>query len=144
MVADESVWYRFLRKIRFGCVGPMETDCWLWTGTALNGYGQFRWGKMRKAHRVAYELLVGPIPDGKELDHLCRVTRCVNPLHLEPVSRRENAMRGVGSKTHCSQGHEFTPENTYMAHRPNREPHRQCRTCKRELMRESRRAMKRE
>ena len=113
-----------------------ETDtCWLWTGTILQGgYGQCRPGPGLKkyAHRVSYEWIVGPIPDGLELDHLCRVRRCVNPAHLEPVTHRENMRRGKGfgsanaRKTHCIRGHEFTPENTL----PNHGPHaRKCRTC---------------
>lgn len=71
--------------------------CWLWTGTMLrSGYGQFRLGLGHvRAHRFAYELLVGPIPEGLTLDHLCRVTACVNPLHLEPVTLSENVKRAV-------------------------------------------------
>jgi hypothetical protein len=93
--------------------------CWLWTGQ-LNEYGYGRidrqvYGKRRQlmAHRVAYELEVGPIPEGKQLDHLCRVRHCVNPKHLEPVSSQENIMRGTSpaanfaSRTHCAKGHLF-------------------------------------
>lgn len=71
--------------------------CWLWTGTVLgSGYGQFRVGMGHvRAHRFAYELLVGPIPEALTLDHLCRVTSCVNPLHLEPVTASENIKRAV-------------------------------------------------
>ena len=65
--------------------------CWLWTGPKYhNGYGQARGGRV---HRLMYEALVGPIPDGLELDHLCRIRECVNPEHLEPVTRAENARR---------------------------------------------------
>lgn len=74
-------------------------DCWLWTRslTIGNRYGGLSVdGRMRPAHRVAYELTVGPIPDGLELDHLCRNTRCVRPAHLEPVTHRENMRRGQG------------------------------------------------
>lgn len=76
-------------------------DCWEWTGTRQTmGYGSF-WvlgqGK-RLAHRVAYELLVGPIAEGRELDHRCRNRICVNPDHLEPVSHRENVRRGVAGR----------------------------------------------
>lgn len=78
-----------------------KTDsCWLWTGAKTGaGYGMIRevghGGKMLMAHRVAYELLVGPIPEGLFLDHLCRTPLCVNPAHLEPVTCRENMRRGL-------------------------------------------------
>lgn len=91
--------------------------CWIWTGALHTaGYGVL-WGgrddarRWLRAHRVAYELLVGPIPDGMTLDHLCRNRRCVNPDHLEAVSNVENVMRGVGlgptnaAKTLCPNGH---------------------------------------
>jgi hypothetical protein len=115
--------------------------CWLWTASLCKGtgYGQFREGgrgsRMRTAHRVAYELLVGPVPAGLQLDHLCRVRRCVNPAHLEPVTNRENQLRGAGfparnaAKTHCAHGHEYTPENTYLHPSTG---HRRCRACARE------------
>ena len=74
-----------------------KTDtCWLWTSTLnWDGYGQIRMqGKMRIAHRLSYETLVGPIPGGLELDHLCKVRNCVRPDHLEPVTHAENVARG--------------------------------------------------
>lgn len=77
-----------------------KTDsCWLWQASLDGkGYGQINGGRtptrMMRAHRVAYELVIGPIPDGLDLDHLCRTPRCVNPDHLEPVTRRENTARG--------------------------------------------------
>lgn len=88
-------------------------------------------GRGLRAHRVVYEQVVGPIPDGLVLDHLCRVRCCCNPDHLEPVTHIENIMRGAGTgaanavKTHCKNGHEFTVENTYE--RPT--GGRACRTC---------------
>ncbi len=116
--------------------------CWLWTG-ALNGsgYGRLsvggRQGSVARAHRFAYELLIGPIPDDLDLDHLCRVRHCVNPSHLEPVTRRVNTLRSPiaitavrARQTHCRQGHEFTPENTYTP--PSRPNSRYCRECKRQ------------
>lgn len=73
--------------------------CWLWCGTVLNGYGQFSFeGKTVKAHRHSYEALVGPIPIGLALDHLCRNRGCVNPKHLEPVTWQTNIHRGRQSK----------------------------------------------
>jgi hypothetical protein len=92
------------------------SGCWLWTG-ALNdrGYGRWpRWkdGGTRQAHRRVYEMLVGPIPEGLQIDHLCRVRNCVNPDHLEPVTHAENLRRAVGggwgsAATHCPNGHEY-------------------------------------
>lgn len=112
--------------------------CWLWTGTVTNsGYGSITiqtddGPKSRLVHRVAYEHLVGPIPAGLTLDHLCRVRECFNPHHLEPVTRRENTLRSPiapaavnARKTHCPQGHAYTVANTI------RQPSggRQCRSC---------------
>lgn len=106
--------------------------CWQWTA-ALNskGYGSFNIDKVGKStHRVVYELLVGPIPDGLQLDHLCRNKRCCNPAHLDPVTAAENARRRPDvHKTHCVHGHELTPENTVVKARPNGRSIRNCRTC---------------
>lgn len=110
-----------------------DGGCWLWTGAKTsNGYGYLNTdGGRRLAHRFSYESLVGPIPAGLQLDHLCRVRHCVNPTHLEPVTQRENVLRGEGlsaanaRKTHCSRGHEYTPENTYIY----AEGRRHCRPC---------------
>lgn len=69
-------------------------DCWLWTGWRTNGYGRFTTnGKNWRAHRFAFEEMRGPIPEGLQLDHLCRVRHCVNPDHLEPVTRQQNMLR---------------------------------------------------
>lgn len=78
-----------------------KTDsCWLWRGAAAGGgYGHLLVdGRFVQAHRYAYETLIGPIPEGLELDHLCRVRRCVRPEHLEPVTRGENIRRGYASR----------------------------------------------
>ena len=135
---------RISAKIRF-------QDCWIWLGAMSStptDYGQVQWrGKHAPAHRVVYEILVGPIPDGLTLDHLCRNHSCVNPKHLEPVTMRENTLRGVGPtavnarKTHCHNGHEFTLLNTQVVRRRGC-IERHCRKCKRETkrrLRESRR-----
>lgn len=119
-----------------------KTDtCWLWTAsTNPKGYGKF--GAMSlAAHRYSYEALVGTIPEGMDLDHLCRVRHCVNPAHLEPVSRRENLMRGETRaaanvlKTHCPAGHQYDEAKTSY-----RNGQRHCRACARDRAREARRA----
>lgn len=84
---------------------------------------------MVPAYRFAYEFLVGPIPDGLELDHLCRVRLCVNPAHLEPVTHAENNKRAGVAKTHCKWGHPYNEANTYR--RRDRPGNRQCRVCAR-------------
>lgn len=125
------------RIILFSSQEPFS-GCWLWIHTMYtNGYGmlQFR-GQLHLAHRLSYEAYVGPIPEGMDLDHLCRVRSCVNPMHLQPVSRSTNVLRGLVSTahdwkpglgiTHCPQGHPYSPENTrlYKTHRTCRECHR--------------------
>lgn len=107
------------------------SGCWLWmAGDVENCYGLFyHEGTTKIAHRVGYELLVGPIPEGLVLDHLCRVRRCVNPAHLEPVTQSENMVRSNNyerSVTHCPLDHPYDEENTYFARGK-----RACRTCQR-------------
>lgn len=135
-----TVLERFLAKVE-----KTET-CWLWKGyVAPNGYGQVGMTSPRRvayAHRVAYELLVGPIPADKQLDHLCRVRRCVRPDHLEAVDQRTNLLRGDGwsgrnaRKTHCPAGHAYDEANT--GHWKTRGVSRGCRACARERERRKR------
>lgn len=106
-------------------------DCWQWTGAVSGGYGRTRVdGRQYQAHRVTYAHFIGPIPEGHHVDHLCRNQLCVRPSHLEAVTPQMNVRRGTSipannaRKTHCSRGHPFTPENTYLSKRG-----RQCRTC---------------
>ena len=130
---DSRLPVRFWAKVRLGSTPTHRPDlgpCWEWTGARHNkGYGIFwRQGRSHYAHRIAYEILVGPIPEGLESDHLCRNHACVNLLHIEPVTRSVNTLRGdhwQRRKTHCPQGHPYTPENTYL--KPN--GWRLCRAC---------------
>lgn len=127
--AEERFWSKVDRS---------EPDgCWLWLAhRSPGGYGRFAVTRTHRvqAHRFAYEQIVGPIPDGLTLDHLCRTRACVNPVHLEPVTNRENIIRGDTlpaanlAKTVCHRGHDFTPENTRIVASGARD----CRTCDRE------------
>ena len=116
-----------------GKISRSVSGCWEWQGAITpDGYGRQSYrGRARRAHRVAYELIVGEIPAGLVLDHLCRNRSCVNPAHLEPVTDRINLLRGIGptadraSRTHCPQGHAYDLENTYVDRRGSRH----CRAC---------------
>lgn len=120
---------RFMRRVE-----TLPNGCWEWQGAKMgNGYGQIGvGGKHWAAHRYAYVELIGPIPDGLDLDHLCRNRACCNPKHLEPVTRQENINRSAKNggaqnkaKTHCPKGHEYSGANLYI-HPSGR---RCCRTC---------------
>lgn len=108
-------------------VDKQPDGCWLWTASIDgHGYGQFRAnGTTVKAYRWAYEDIIGPVPDGLELDHLCRVRLCVNPDHLEPVTHKVNMERAAATITHCPQGHARNDANT----RVKANGFRDCRVC---------------
>lgn len=115
-----------------------EAGCWEWKRSRNSrGYGLIsERGVVMLTHRVSYELHVGPIPDGMQIDHLCRNKPCCNPGHLEAVTCAENASRRPDAyKTHCLRGHELTPENMIVKARPNGRTIRNCRTCQRERAR---------
>lgn len=117
--------------------------CWTWLGSLNrpNGYGALRHqGRNTSAHRVAWELTIGPIPPGMILDHLvCDNPRCANPTHMQMTTQRHNVLRAKNSAgarnaatTHCPNGHPYNEENTYHHHRAGR----QCRTCRRNRQRQ--------
>ena len=114
-------------------------ECWEWTGYRVRGYGRFNWNsKYSGAHRIAYEALVGSIPAGLVIDHLCRNPPCVNPAHMEPVTQGENVRRGFwGTRTRCANGHELTETNIFR----RVDGGRRCRTCQRKYVNESRTRM---
>ena len=138
--SPDEVTTRFWAKVTRGGVD----ECWLWTG-AINhgGYGRFRGrdGRAVLAHRFAYEAVIGQIPDGLHIDHLCRVRACVNPSHLEAVTQTVNnkrvppqaspfVARRNAARTHCAQGHPYDESNTGR----RASGHRYCRACARERM----------
>jgi hypothetical protein len=116
-------------------------ECWVWTGAQFNGgYGRFKAaGRDTVAHRWSYEMVNGPVPNGLQLDHLCRNRLCVNPAHLEAVTARTNVLRGETitaaniAKTHCAKGHPFSGTNLIIARNGTK---RLCRICKNEYSRQ--------
>lgn len=131
-------------------IGITDDGCWHWIAcTDKAGYGGVGWqGRRWIAHRLVYTLLVGPIPEGMDLDHLChnrditcsggpacRHRACVNPEHCEPATRRQNLRRGRSAnrdKSHCKRGHRFTEETTYIFTNSSGGPARQCLVCRHE------------
>lgn len=131
---------KILKRIEKFIVPDPNSGCWLWIGSTSVGYGKFSGGKTREgkrcpisAHRFVYEHHKGKIPEGLELDHLCRTRCCVNPDHLEPVTRLENVRRGQGGmhlrwRTHCPKGHPYDNENTRLK-KSGKYISRSCKTC---------------
>lgn len=111
----------------------VDGDCWLWMGSRdrETRYGRVTvGGQCKYTHRVFYEHLGGHIPEGLQLDHLCRVPSCCNPQHLEPVTALVNVRRGMrATKTHCKRGHELTGDNLYVWV-SKKGTHRTCKTCR--------------
>jgi hypothetical protein len=130
----KSVEARFMEKVS---IDP-NSGCWLWTGALdSDGYGNFRVGSVKdgtrrvvSSYKWAYENYVGMVPEGLELDHLCRVRKCCNPEHLEPVTRSVNQLRGLNGQPalECKNGHVFTDETTYR----KTDGKRQCLICRKE------------
>lgn len=125
-----------IERIAGHLVFPDDSDCWLWDGAHTPaGYAHMNLGGGRYGHvdRALYEILLGPIPEGLELDHLCRNRGCVSPWHVEPVTHTENVRRGAAAFAlqtgRCARGHERSPENTYVR-RDGRISH--CLACRRE------------
>lgn len=130
-------WMTLEDRLLYGVESHDEGECWIWKRNKRDGYGRLKHnGALANAHRVAYELWVGPIPEELQIDHLCRNRACINPAHLEPVTHAENMRRGATKGgalgpppvTHCKHGHEFTPENTGWC-AGDREGQRYCRKC---------------
>lgn len=131
MIADADHFWSWVDR------ATSPAGCWLWTGSKdTGGYGRARWPRRAvMAHRIAYELTRGRIPDGLQIDHLCRNRACVNPSHLEPVSARENTLRGLGPaalnarKVVCKRGHSLEGARLYRGSR-------YCRECTKAWARE--------
>lgn len=137
-MSDAAIYEWAARRMEESISKCPMSGCWIWTGS-MNSSGYGRIFVRRKgicAHRFVYEHLVGPIPQGMDIDHLCRVRACVNPAHLEPVTRQVNLLRGetlpaaLAKRTHCINGHAFSINNTRLW-----KGTRICRACDRDRAR---------
>lgn len=145
-IDDERLPARFWDKV----TPEPNSGCWLWTAYCKpNGYAQFGFerGNVQYGHRVAYKTLVGNIPKGMCIDHICRVRSCVNPMHMEVVTPQENIIRGDlpeltvkrhAAITHCPHGHPYAGDNLYVT----KTGHRHCRECVRQRGREYQRRLR--
>jgi len=125
-----------------GRIVHSASGCWEFPSNNGNGYGRLRHcGRMLYAHRVSYELHVGPVPEGMQIDHLCRNRRCVNPEHLDAVSQAENLQRAAASITACPAGHAYDQKNTTFKDTETGR-HRRCAECHRAQERSRRRRLK--
>lgn len=120
-----KIWDRFWSKV------DSAGECWIWIGAkGKGGYGNFWTGQgYANAHKFLYTQVYGPVQNGLQLDHLCKNTLCVRPLHLEVVPPKLNCQRGKGSRTHCPQGHEYNQQNTYVEVTKRGHEQRHCREC---------------
>lgn len=129
-IVTSSGWMRrFWQKVH----KPYPDGCWEWTGRTRDGYGRITINrKYATVHKLVYGFFIGPVSEGKVLDHLCRNTVCCNPSHLEEVTHKVNALRGIGptainaAKTHCIRGHEYTDETVIIR---KCDGGRECRLC---------------
>jgi hypothetical protein len=147
MIIPEHFWNKVNKDGPIPEHRPDLGPCWIWTASIdKDGYGKFadklKIRRTTKAHRVAYAGIVEPIPDGHEIDHLCRNRPCVRPTHLEPVIHHLNLLRSPNTlnsrnrvKIHCPQGHAYTAENTAIGKGGSRK----CRICVRRVVREIKR-----
>ena len=132
---DKAVYARFWSKVDV----KRKNECWLWKSSCRpNGYGELSVkNKSVSAHVLSFEYTNGEVPKGLWVDHICRNRKCVNPNHLRAVTPKTNALENSDSssfhfsqRTHCNNGHEFTPENTrYVPHKKSGKKHRRCRAC---------------
>lgn len=136
---EERFWEKVNKDGPISEFAPHLGQCWIWTGAISMGYGNFGLGRRGsgtiRSHRFAYELMIGSIPDGMHIDHLCRVRSCVNPSHLEMVTQKENTNRGFSPSAilnrmgQCSRGHSLSGENLWVSPDGTK---RRCRTCDKE------------